>query len=324
MKIGILTSIHTQVLQHCASDLALGFRQLGHECEVLHENTKWTDYDGSFFHPEDTLRFIDEYMPEVLIQFDGLRTNHPRCGIPNSIPWVCWVLDRLPWLYDKRCIQPLGNKDYTLAMWPEVLTELLAIGYPKETTVEMPIGVNTEIYNTTPCAASEKYDCDIAFVTRLVSQMPKSRIENRMNIARIAISLGVNVGLFGDGWDEYDEFKSYYRGRVNPGSDLCQCYQRAVLHIHANENTNWHMRTLEVMATGGRMAIYDCHDEPRGYPAPYAYTFERPEQLRRILESIKSVSSQEHKDISLAQYEWIDKYHSWKVRAKQILDLIKE
>ena len=251
MRIGILTSVHTQVLKYCVEDLEWGFNKIGHKVEVFREDSRWCDYDGDQSTAEDFIDFLDDWQPELIVQFDGLRTNHPYAGVPDDIPWVCWVLDRLPWLQQSRYIKPLyKNVNITLAIFPELRRELIEQGYPADMTHTMTLGVNTDLFNLTPELPQSRYCCEIGFCTRLISQMPDSRKRTRMAAAMEAISTGRRVHLYGDGWKEEGEpWMYHYQGKVDPRRELKACFQQADLTLHANEDTHWHMRVFECIAS---------------------------------------------------------------------------
>jgi len=324
MKIGLISCVHTTVLKHCVADLAWGFSELGHEVEVLDENGEWCAANGMDITPEEFSNFIDDFKPESLIQFDGLRGNHALL-IPPEIPFVSWIMDRLPWLCNSEIASYCLPNDRILFMFDEFRSEFIEKWrYPAAQCHTMHMGVNTRVYGLEERPRDDRFDVDIAFVTRLNSQMPRSRMDSRMAAARVAIETGKSVGLYGVGWDEHEEFKPYFRGVVEPGAELCACYQQARLHVHANEDTNWHMRTLECVSSGGRIACHEPGETIRSYPYPYCHPFRNAKELTRIFDAVEENKKDgAHSLTSFAQHEWTCQAHSYEVRARQIIELAK-
>jgi len=308
-KAGVITGLDTKVLKYCASDLQWGFDQIGWETTLLHEGTEWAEFDEHMLTPEDVERWYEDEKPDIVCQFDGLRTNIPPHIVPDSVPWVCWILDRLPWLYkDQEVIAGLGKggrKDITLAMFPLMRDELIKLGYPEAMTHTMYVGANTDIYKP---MEGVKPECDISFATRMNTNMPAKRQRRRAKAASIALMASDSVRLYGDGWDQYSEFAPFFLGPLAPGPELCKAYQSSFLHIHSNEDTNYHMRVFECIASGGRVAVYNPEDMPMPVESG---AFKTTGQLKALLDEAKGGAPADGN-------EWVKTHHSWAVRAKAI------
>lgn len=87
---------------------------------------------------------------------------------------------------------------------------------------------------------------DLLFAVHMLSRML-----DRIRVVTWILEAGYPVALFGDGWDKFDAFKPYHLGRLAPGAQIRQVFQRSKIVLHVNNNINLHMRVFEAMSSGG-------------------------------------------------------------------------
>jgi len=101
-------------------------------------------------------------------------------------------------------------------------------------------------------------------------QNPESKIQNhpdelvrlfywRLNdtiyrhvVLEWADELGVDLKLFGHGWDRHPRFRKYARPPVPHGAELNAAYQAARLSLHLNITQGMHQRLWEIVSAGAR------------------------------------------------------------------------
>lgn len=322
MRVALITSIHTTVLQYEIEDLQWGFKKLGHEAEIIHEDTKWSEYNRERVFEDDYCMFIEEYKPDFIMQIDGLRYNHGWGSLYKDIPWVCWLQDRLEWLYDKNLIKLITKKDICLSICPLFTKEYLDFGYPKDCMHDMYYGVNTEKYCLDKTSNDDRFKCDIAFVTRYDSLIP-GRTKWLEEMVEMALGATPDIALFGKGWDK-SRFKDLYRGDVRPGPELAKLYRQPLLHLHHNPQLSYHMRPLQCLSSGGRVSIHNLANDNREQPLPYAYLFGDSNALDRQLSHVRRFrDSGELETISQHSSDWIKRHHCYTKRCRQIIDMVK-
>ncbi len=156
LKVLGITSRFTTFLQFCMRDWLDGFERLGAqtECYIESEN-----YQRGCL--QQLISQINRFKPDLILNIDHFR--HELSGIPENIPYICWIQDRLPNITGNT--QSMGFYDFTYVFakrWLAMNDEEAFKQYPVEF---LPIGVNESLYKP---MEGEKKLCDILFVTHLV------------------------------------------------------------------------------------------------------------------------------------------------------------
>jgi len=107
-RVLLITTRYSTVLQYSTQDAAAGFRANGFDAHVLIEPNR----HRNIVH-RTILDAIDRYKPDLVFQIDHLRHEH-RGAIPRDLPFVCWVQDRLPRLFDAGAGRAIGPTDFVL------------------------------------------------------------------------------------------------------------------------------------------------------------------------------------------------------------------
>ena len=82
-----------------------------------------------------------------------------------------------------------------------------------------------------------------------------------------ADEMGVNMHLYGHGWERHPRFARYARGSLAHGEELNTAYQAAALNLHLNIAQGMHQRLWEMMATGAAFLLRAQPIDPNAPPA---------------------------------------------------------
>ena len=158
LRVAIITSRFSTYLRHAAQDLASAFRKAGHVAEVLIEPT-----DDSCITPTGYQRFFDRLEPDLII------ANVPRFAlaerIPPDVPYVTWIQDVLPCLFDPAAGAAQGPLDFLAGhLHPELFA---CFGYDRTRSISSPIPVCAEKFHDGPIepGLASRFECEIAMVT---------------------------------------------------------------------------------------------------------------------------------------------------------------
>jgi hypothetical protein len=178
LRIALMTSRYTTVLQFVTRDLAEAFESLGHRCRVLCEARPGEEL-VSHGVAEDLL----DFEPDFLFVIDHIRPEYQGL-LPSGLPVITWVLDELPALKDPKLIAQLGPLDLTYGFNGAIERGFRELGYPR--VGRLPFAVNSARYFPEPPALDAH---GIAFTTH-IGQFDRDPAEapglNQRLLARLA------------------------------------------------------------------------------------------------------------------------------------------
>jgi hypothetical protein len=73
-----------------------------------------------------------------------------------------------------------------------------------------------------------------------------------------AADLGVNLHLYGRGWENHPTLKRHARGVADNFTQLCAIYQASKINLHISPHGAGHQRVLEGLASGGFFLLRHC------------------------------------------------------------------
>lgn len=168
LRVLIPTSRYSTFVQYSSRDIAAAFIALGHEAHVLIEP------DGSScLAAGASLRALHDFEPDLVVCI-----NYPRDTIgtflPKNVPWICWIQDLMPHLFDARIGQGLGELDFTIGHVKPALHE--RYGYPRESSLVLPVPASeTKFFpSITTSTDRAKFECEIAYVSHQ-SETPEAQ-----------------------------------------------------------------------------------------------------------------------------------------------------
>jgi len=173
LRIMLLASRYTTVLQYTIRDLADGFRALGCLTEVVME-----DYDAGCLLPLSYRRRLLAFRPDLVVIPDHIRAEREGT-FPPQVVVATWMQDRMPYLFTPdagqavrtTCTEPgepdlTAPTDYVFGYFKKELVD--RFGYPAETFLSYPlIPSNPRTYRpveVTPEQAA-RYTCEVAFLS---------------------------------------------------------------------------------------------------------------------------------------------------------------
>lgn len=170
LRILIPTTRYSTFIQYSSRDIASAFEAHGHEARVLIEP------DGSScFSAGAYLRAVRDFAPDLI-----LCINFPRAALgdflPRNLPWVCWIQDQMPHLFDERLGRSLGAYDFTVGHIVEDLHS--RYGYPRESSMLLPVPASERKFHAAPATSEERarFECEIAYVSHQ-SETPEAQHE---------------------------------------------------------------------------------------------------------------------------------------------------
>lgn len=170
LRILIPTTRYSTFIQHSSRDIAGAFEALGHEARVLLEP------DGtSCFSAGAYLRAVRDFEPDLI-----LCINFPRAALggflPRNLPWVCWIQDQMPHLFDERLGRSLGAFDFTVGHIVDALHE--HYGYPCESSMLLAVPASERKFHAAPATSAERarFECEVAYVSHQ-SETPEAQHE---------------------------------------------------------------------------------------------------------------------------------------------------
>ena len=77
-----------------------------------------------------------------------------------------------------------------------------------------------------------------------------------------AVEKGVDLHIYGRGWDKHPTFERYAKGVVQHGHELTKVYQAAKLNLHLNVTQGMHQRVWEILSSGATPLFRSSHAKP--------------------------------------------------------------
>lgn len=168
LRILIPTCRYSTFVQHSSRDIASAFEALGHETRVLIEPDASSCFAASAY-----LNAVHEFEPDLV-----LCINYPRSTIgdflPRNLPWVCWIQDQMPHLFDERLGRSLGAFDFTVGHIVDELHD--RYGFPRESSMLLPVPASERKFHAAPATSAERarFECEIAYVSHQ-SETPEAQ-----------------------------------------------------------------------------------------------------------------------------------------------------
>ncbi len=156
-RILCVTGLFTTVLQYVTRDVSAALESLGCRTLVLKEPSRIGRHTIQTF-----VRAVDEFRPDVIFTIDHIRPEHDATLLP-PVPYVCWIQDPMPQLFDPALASRVGDLDFTYVVVPEWRQRCLTLGYPEVGV--LPMAVNPELF--CPGPADPALACDVAFASNV-------------------------------------------------------------------------------------------------------------------------------------------------------------
>ncbi len=161
LRVLIPVSRYSTFVRHSAADLAEALRLAGHEAEVLTEPD-----DHSRLVTLAYLRKFAEWQPDMVVLINYTR-RHMGQAVPRGVPFVCWVQDRMPQLFDEAVGRSQGAMDFLMGhLHIEMFWQF---GYPKDAARArfrfVPASARTFHDGAVEASLVDRSTCDIAYIS---------------------------------------------------------------------------------------------------------------------------------------------------------------
>ncbi len=160
LRILVPSCRYTTFVQHAAADLVEALKRQGHEADLLFEA------DDSFrFSTLAYLRAISRLKPDLMVLINYMR-QHIGEWVPRELPFVTWIQDAMPHLFDPALGRTLGDTDFVVGyLHPALIARCC---YPKERTWATHIGASESKFHPGPVDPDRhrRSECEIALVSQ--------------------------------------------------------------------------------------------------------------------------------------------------------------
>jgi len=154
LRVVVMTSRFSTYMRHASNELARELESAGHDALVLTEVDDTAATSVTYYL--DEIRAFD---PDLIVSI-----NYPRSTIagrvPPDVPFVCWVQDAMPHLFNRERGEATGPLDFVVGMVKLEMHRDYA--YPKDRLLWLPMATRTETFTVKRRA---ERTCDIAWVT---------------------------------------------------------------------------------------------------------------------------------------------------------------
>ncbi len=159
LRVLVPTSRYTTVLKYVSADLVAALQRLGCEAELLMEPD-----DFSQLSMTHSLSVVDRLKPDLIVL-----ANYPRSttsgSFPANVPYITWLQDAMPHLFDAEVGRSLGDLDYLVG---HLFIELFEKHeYPMERALAVSLVADDLKFHPAPVEPSlrERFACEVAMVS---------------------------------------------------------------------------------------------------------------------------------------------------------------
>ena len=158
LRVLVVTSRFTTFLQHSARDLQAAFERAGWRTRLLIE-----PHDHALLSRKTYMEAFAEYRPDLAIIIDHHRQEYAD-RFPRNVPYVCWVQDDLPPLFEATVGPRMHEFDFTIGYG--LARCVLRGGYPRSRFMPCRMAVDMAKFAPRPGEGpDESLRCDVAFVS---------------------------------------------------------------------------------------------------------------------------------------------------------------
>ncbi len=159
LRVLVPTCRYSTFIQHSSVGLAAAFERAGCEAQVLIEPDDCTRFMAGAY-----LNRIAEFKPDLVVLINYARAHLPG-KVPAEVPFVCWIQDAMPHLFDERIGAAHGPLDFLAGhLHGELFTRFR---YPSTGLIPSPVVADDVRFHAGPVEASLLRDhaCDVAIAS---------------------------------------------------------------------------------------------------------------------------------------------------------------
>lgn len=159
LRVLVPTCRYSTYVQHASRDLADQLRAIGCEARVVIEPDDSTKPTAVMY-----LRSIEEFEPDLIVLINYTR-EQLKGSIPDGVPFVTWVQDAMPHLFDARLGGAQGPLDFLVGnVFPALHDQF---GYPRGRTRTSPVASSDRTFHPAPAPSQlrDRYACEVAYIS---------------------------------------------------------------------------------------------------------------------------------------------------------------
>ncbi|RMD65374.1 MAG: hypothetical protein D6824_02770, partial [Planctomycetota bacterium] len=142
LRVLIPTCLYSTYIRHSAADFAAAVEKLGCQAQLLIEPDR-----HSRLTQVAHLRRCAQWRPDLIVLINYTR-EHLRDALPAKVPFVCWIQDRMPHLFDEQLGAAQGELDFVAGhLFGELFHQC---SWPRERAWRFPIAVSEEKFHPGP------------------------------------------------------------------------------------------------------------------------------------------------------------------------------
>ncbi len=207
LRVLCITSRFSTFLQHSIRDLMAALDRAGCATRLLIEQK-----DHTMVARHAYVEPFAEFQPDLVLMIDHHRHEQADVFIEN-VPYVCWIQDELPWLFDASAGRGLGPLDFAMGFG---LTQcVLRYGYPADRFMPCRLAMDPAKFAPAPDAGEPDpaLRCDVAYVSH--HSEPPAALHDRVRKMACDDHARRLIDAF------YEETRSLFASsRFNAGYDL--------------------------------------------------------------------------------------------------------
>jgi hypothetical protein len=175
LRVLVLTTRYTTYVKHAAADFAAAFERSGCAVKLLIEP------DGhSRLASTEYLRSVRDARPDLIVLI-----NYPRAAmgdaLPANVPFVCWIQDAMPHLFDSKVGARQGELDFVVGhLYPELFERF---GYDRRRALPSAVVASAQTFQPVASSSASPHVCDVAFVSHQ-SETPEAMQQRLVREAR--------------------------------------------------------------------------------------------------------------------------------------------
>ncbi len=155
-RVLLIASRFTTVVRHSIADAARGFAALGWETHVCTERA-----DHERLTPEAVVHTVAGFRPDLILTANYHRYHF--AGLPDGIPFVCWIQDDMAHLIEPGAGDRLGERDFVMGAWARRYVN--EWGYPGERCWTVPRMVEVPAFRPAGRACDDGPPDDLVYVS---------------------------------------------------------------------------------------------------------------------------------------------------------------
>jgi len=213
-RIALMVSRCTTAIQYYIRDCRESLKKLSYTTEIFTEKNDLCAMSGS--NKYELADFLLNFKPDIIFVIDHFRWEWKE--IPKQLVFICWIMDHLPNLFDKKSAEKTENLDFILSLYMKH-PSFRKVGYPQKQLINGPLPSNPDIYKKYELTQAERenYSADICIISNSGNAMETlensifSSYNGRTDVKFVNLIKGIYLEIYNTIYNAiYYEKKHYY------------------------------------------------------------------------------------------------------------------